>query len=126
MKLIGQYLDSLEAENVSSRIRRAGVMTVVTSKRSYNLSRIRTGAFKVGLWVVFDDQYDDAIQLLKNRKHKPERIIPPGEMAELERTANEHFTFAGKRFLEKAATIIFGGALVALLMYVAVGLINDA
>ena len=126
MKLVEQYSDLLDAERVSERIRRAGVMTIVTSKRSHNLSRIRTGAFKVGLWAVFDDQHLDAIQLLKNRKHKPSRVISLEEMAELEKTAKEQFASTSKKIFEKAATLIFGGALVALLLYVAWGFVNDA
>ncbi|MCP4289360.1 MAG: hypothetical protein GY792_33890 [Gammaproteobacteria bacterium] len=103
MKLIEQYSDLLDAERVSKRIRRAGVMTVVTSKRSHNLSRVRTGALKVGLWAVFDDQHLDAIQLLENRKHKPSRVISLEEMAKLENTAKEQFASTSKKILEKAA-----------------------
>jgi len=126
MKLLAQYSDSLDAEGVSERMRRAGVMTVVTSKRSHNLSRFKTGAFKVGLWAVFDDQHDDAVQLLKNKRHKPGRVISLDEMKELENAAKDQFATTSKRFFEKAATLIFGGALVALLTYVVWGLINDA
>lgn len=126
MKLVAQYSDLLDAEEVSERIRRAGVMTVITSKRSHNLSRFRTGALNVGLWAVFDDQYEDAVQLLKNRKHKPSRVISLEEMNELDIAAKEQIAFSSKKFFEKAATFVFGGALAALLAYVAWGLLNDA
>ena len=126
MKLISEYYDLARAEGISERLRRAGVMTVVTSKRSYSLSRIRTGAFKVGLWAVFDDQAHDAVQLIHNRNHKPERIISLSEMEELEETVKEQFSAKWKKLTEKTAAWIFGVLLLALLLYVAVGIINDA
>jgi len=30
--------------------------------------------------VTFDDQFDDAVQLLQNPDHVPRRVISPGEM----------------------------------------------
>lgn len=125
MKLIAQYSDLSDAESVSERIRLAGVMTVITSKRSHNLSRTRTGALNVGLWAVFDDQYADAVQLLKNKKHSPGRVIPLEKMEELESVAKEQFAISSKKFFEKVAALIFGSALLALILYVAWGFLYN-
>ena len=126
MKLITQYSDSHDAESVSGRIRRAGVMTVVSSKRSHTLSSVRTGAFRVGLWVVFDDQYEDAIQLLENKDHKPRRVISLNEMMNMELNASKQLASVWKRFLENSAALLLGGILMAILIYVTWGILNDA
>ncbi len=126
MKLVTEFYDLTEAEDTSNRMRRAGVMTVVTGKRSFNLSPVRTGVLKVGLWAVFDDQYPDAVQLLQNRAHKPRRVISLAEMEEIQALASAQTGNGFKKLMEKSATLILGGVLLALLAYVAIGLIIDA
>ena len=126
MKLVTEFYDLPEAEKISNRMRRAGVMTVVTSKRSYKLSRVKTGALKVGLWVVLDEQYQDAVQLLENHDHKPKRVIPLSEMDEIQNLARLHFGSGMKKLIEKSAALFFGGILLALVIFVVIGLIIDA
>jgi hypothetical protein len=126
MKLVTEFFDLSEAEKTSSRMRSAGVFTVVTSKRSYNLSRVKTGALRVGLWVVFEDQYHDAMQMLDNYNHKPKRVISAVEMNEIQDLAGAEISNSMKKLLQKSAAWLFGGILLALLIYVAIGIINDA
>lgn len=126
MKLVTEYFDSHEAEQTSNRIRSAGVMTVVTSVRSHNLSSFRTGALKVGLWVVFDDQYDDAIQLLDNPTHQPARKISLVEMEKLQKSARVRFKGFKEKIFEKIGTVLLAVILISLLAYVVIGIINDA
>ncbi len=126
MKLITEFFDLSEAERVSNRTRSAGVMTVVTSKRSYSLSRVKTGALKVGLWAVFEDQYDDALQLLDNHNHKPKRAISLTDMDEIQELARIETSNRVKKLLEKSAAWFFGSILLALVTYITIGIINDA
>ncbi len=125
MKLIAEFFDLSEADRVSSRMRSAGVMTVVTSKRSYNLSSVKTGALKVGLWAVFEDQHDDALQLLNNHNHKPKKAISLKDMDEIQELARTETNNRLKRLLEKSAAWFFGSLLLALVTYITIGIIND-
>ena len=126
MKLVEEYNDSSEAEKNSLRIRRAGVMTVVTSKRSHSLSQTKTGAFKVGLWAVFDEQYEDAIHLLKNPKHKPVKKISLEKMSEIEKNVKNRFSLSVTSLFEKIAVFVFGGILLLLFIYVLIGIIKES
>jgi hypothetical protein len=42
----------------------------------------RSGSQRIGLWVVYADQFDDAVQLLQNPAHVPRRIVSQDEMVE--------------------------------------------
>ncbi len=126
MKLVTEFFDLSEAERVSDRMRSAGVMTVVTSKRSYNLSSVKTGALKVGLWAVFEDQYDDALQLLHNHNHKPKRAISLADMNEIQELSRIETSNRLQKLFEKSAAWFFGSILFALLTYITIGILNDA
>ena len=65
MQLVTQFIDPSDATEANSRLRKAGVMTEITSLDPHIMSRSRTGALRIGLWVVFEDQFDDAVQLLE-------------------------------------------------------------
>ena len=60
----------VDAEHHAARLESKGIVTHVTAKHSQNLSRVFTGALKSGLWVLIDEQFEDAYQLLNNPKHK--------------------------------------------------------
>jgi len=126
MKLITEYDELSKAEEISDRLRRAGVMTVVTGKNSFRLSSSKTGVLKVGLWVVFDDQYKDAILLLKNRKHKPFRKLSLKEINDLDESAKRKLSFSGKKIFEKIAVFITSSIIILLVIYVAIGVIKEA
>ena len=60
MKLLQQYHSSRQAELDSLELEQEGILAHVSSKHSHSLSGVVTGAFTVGLWAVFDHQYEDA------------------------------------------------------------------
>ena len=64
MKLIDEFESAHDADFASLNYREKGILTHVSSRHSNSL-RIITGAMKVGLWVVLEDQYQDAIELKK-------------------------------------------------------------
>ena len=86
MKLLSQYYSVPEAEEASSILREKGILTHVSGKTS-NTYRIITGAVKVGLWVVLDQQYSDACELLKNRDHRVSTGLTEQELKEIESKA---------------------------------------
>ncbi len=80
MQLVTQFIDPSDATAANSRLRKAGVMTEITSLDPHIMSSSRTGALRIGLWVVFEDQFNDAIQLLEDPDHVPHRVISLTEM----------------------------------------------
>lgn len=87
MKILKQYYDLSEAETLAEKLESKGIVTYISSKRSHELSRIRTGAFKVGLWAVLDHQFQDAMAFLSNSKHKITTGVSPEEMVQLKKQA---------------------------------------
>ncbi len=73
MKLISYYADPGEASAASSMLRAAGIATEVGSVDPHIMKPSRSGATRVGLWIVYDDQFDNAVKLLED----PDQV--PGE-----------------------------------------------
>jgi hypothetical protein len=126
MKLVTQYFHYHEAEETSDRLRRAGVMTVALGKGFRTLGVKMTGMYQASLWVVFDDQFDDANKLLENPDHIPSRKMTTEEMNELEESIKKEQFLKGQLFIRKSATVVLALLLVCVLAYVIWGVINDA
>ena len=60
MKLLKQYFSSHQAELDALNLENQGIVVHVSSKHSHSLGGLVAGAFSVGLWVVFDHQFNDA------------------------------------------------------------------
>ena len=84
MKLVTQFIDPGEASEANRRLRRAGVMTTLTGYDPHVVKHAEAKTYRIGLWVVFDDQLEDAARLLQDPGHQPKRIISREEMNELE------------------------------------------
>ena len=126
MQLVTQFIDPSDATEANSRLRKAGVMTEITSLDPHIMSRSRTGALRIGLWVVFEDQFDDAVQLLEDPDHVPHRVISLTEMNKIKSTARGRWLESGQKMLANLATTIFAACLLGLVVYVAIGLLNDS
>ena len=127
MKLVTQFIDPGDATEASSRLRQAGVMTEITRLDPHIMSPSRTGALRIGLWVVFEDQFDDAVQLLEDPNHVPNRVISLSEMNQIKSSTQDSWLKSGKKMLVKSATVFFGACLLGLAGYVAIGFfLNDA
>ena len=126
MKLIAQYDETVDAERVSDRLRRKGILTFVSGRglQVPGVSRY-SGAFKVGLWAVLPDQYEDAEILLKNRRHEPAVVLSADEMERLERESKASLSASFTRSMERFLAIVFGAAIVLLVVIVGVAIWND-
>ena len=119
MQLVTQFIDPSDATAANSRLRKAGVMTEITSLDPHIMSGSRTGALRIGLWVVFEDQFDDAVQLLEDPDHVPHRVISLSEMNTINSTTRDNWFRSGQKKLGILATLIFAACLLGLVVYVA-------
>ena len=126
MQLVTQFIDPSDATEANSRLRKAGVMTEITSLDPHIMSSSRTGALRIGLWVVFEDQFDDAVRLLEDPDHVPHRVISLSEMNRIKSTTRNSWLESGKKRLANLATLIFAACLLGLVVYVAFAMLNDA
>jgi hypothetical protein len=118
MQLVTQFIDPSDATAANSRLRKAGVMTEITSLDPHIMTSSRTGALRIGLWVVFEDQFDDAVQLLEDPDHVPHRVISLSEMNRIKSTTRDSWFRSGQKNLGILATLIFAACLFGLVVYV--------
>ena len=119
MKLIRLYIDPSDANEANTRLRKAGVMTKITFVDPHNIKPSKSGAVRVGLSVVFDDQFEDAVELLENPDHVPKRIISMAEMSDIESAAPGNRFMSGKKLAGVVALIIFGLCLFGIWLLIA-------
>ena len=84
MKLVTHFIDPAEASAAKSRLCEAGIMAEVTSVDPHIIRPSKSGAERIGLWVVHEDQIEDAILLLENPDHVPKRITSLNVTNEIE------------------------------------------
>ena len=84
MKLLNQYLDPEDAAEAKSSLREAGIASLVEAMDPHSVQPSKSGATHVGLWVLLDDQLQDAIKVLEDPAHVPSRILTHREIDQLE------------------------------------------
>ncbi len=84
MKVVTQYVDSGDATKAKAQLRAAGIMADIAIIDPHFIQPSKSGAVRIELWVEFDDQFEDAVQLLQNPDHIPKRIITLEEMEKIE------------------------------------------
>ena len=99
MKLVHQYHSSRQAELDSLMLEQQGILAHVSSKHSHSLSGFVTGAFTVGLWAVFDHQYEDAKAYLIDQTHPVTSGFSEDELANVKRSSENYSYAALNRFL---------------------------
>ena len=117
MNLLSQLSDINEAELLSERLREAGIITHLSGVSSHMLSASRTGALKIGVWVVLDKQFKDAEILMDNPNHTPAFLLSSDEMKELELKAYENGINSNQKILEKGAAWLIGIGFVLFIAY---------
>lgn len=84
MILLKEYSSEIDADRLAERLRAKGVLTHVSARQSKQIGSFVTGALKVGVWAVLDQQANDAVALLSNKQHTVEHPLTEEEMIELE------------------------------------------
>ncbi len=103
MNLLSQLSNINEAEQLSERLREAGIVTHLSGVSSHMLSASRTGTLKIGVWVVLDKQFKDAEILMDNPNHTPAFPLSVDEMKELESNTYENGINSNQKILQKGA-----------------------
>ena len=89
MKLLNQYLDPQDAASAKDQLRMAGIASLVEAMDPHSVQPSKSGATHIGLWVLVDDQLDDAIRVLEDPDHVPARVLTHREIDQLERRAEK-------------------------------------
>lgn len=124
MKLLDHFYDEEKANNLAWELRKHGVLTHVSSRRSHQLSSAKTGALRVGLWIVMDKQFNDAKKFIKDRNHVIGFKLSEEEMAALEKEAEDALSKEMSIFINKSANWIAGIILFAIIGLIAYRVVN--
>lgn len=103
MKLVTHFLDPGEASAAKSRLCEAGVMAEIGVVDPHIIQPSKSGAERIGLWVICDDQLEDA-RLLLSSDHAPRRVTPPLEITESNSPASEGLPKTVKNYLRRLFT----------------------
>jgi len=123
MKLVDQYIDPNDAATARRSLRDAGVASHVDSMDPHSVLPSKSGATHLGLWVLLDDQYQDAVQVLENPSHRPVRILSPGEIDEIEACAEKQNKQA--RLKDAILAALLFACLLALIVFTALDFFLD-
>ncbi len=80
MKLLTEFETASEADTASLRLEHKGIATFVSSRHHLGFPIGSIGPPGIGLWVVLDAQYDDAMALLLDPDHTVTNALPPEEI----------------------------------------------
>lgn len=111
MKLFKSFEHLSEAELVAIQMRNKGIMTHVANRNSKNLGAIGAGPLQVGLWVVLDEQYEDARQLYDNPNHVVSDPLTEEQMRQLDEQTEEARGLLSQRMLNGLMITIACGLL---------------
>lgn len=115
MKLLDQYFTVANAEEDARKLNDEGVMTFISATNSHSMSPM-SGAAKVGLWIVLNHQYLDAVELLRDPTHQVKNPITRAEMDELRESAEKQFSNRLVRYVYPVLVVI-GVAVLGLFFY---------
>ena len=85
MKLLTEYESSAEADTASHRLETKGIATCVSSRHHMGFPEGSIGPPGIGLWVVLDDQYQDAMALLLDPNHSVSNALLPEEIQSIKK-----------------------------------------
>lgn len=87
MRLVRRYFDLANAENDAEFLEGRGIPTHLSSKASFSLGGAHTGAIRVGLWVILNSQFADAVKVLEDPNYPVSSPLSKAQIIELKEQA---------------------------------------
>jgi len=84
MRILSQYETLYDADSVSEMLKVRGIATYISGKHEEWAGSFSNGPAGAALWVVLDEQYEDAMQLLNDPDHKVKTALSAGDIRSLE------------------------------------------
>ena len=119
MKLVDQFIDPNMATAARVRLRIAGIAAFVDTMDPHAVQPSKSGETHIGLWVLDDEQHQDAIHVLTNPEHKPRRVYSLDEIAKLEASVEKREQ-KPRSPGDVALTLLLAAALLGLVAYTAI------
>ena len=118
MKLLNQYLDRDDAVTAREQLREAGIAALVEAMDQHSTQPSKSAATHTGLWVLLDEQWDDAVRVLEDPAYRP---LCGLSLREIERLQARALKRVGKsRLLDKLLLAFLLVCLMGLILFTAV------
>jgi len=115
MKLITASSNESDIAEKSNFLRKKGILTSTSNENARKLGLPIRG--ELGLWVVINEQYQDAVECLNNPEHAVENPLSIEQMLELESAASKVLGTAIDSFANKLALFLVVAVIVGFLAY---------
>jgi hypothetical protein len=115
MKLITRSSDKLYIAEKSTFLRSKGILTSLSGENAAQIGYPANS--ELGLWVVINEQYEDAIACLNNENHEVKNPLSPEQMLELEVATANSLRAAIDSFGSKLALFLVVAFIVGFLVY---------
>jgi len=120
MKLLKLVTTLQEAKNIAATLKSAGILIFIANEETRPLTtqKVNMGLVKVGVWVVLDHQYDDAIAVLSNPRHIVKHPLTKQELNAMSRELRTPFSRHAKKLLHVIAAITAGVIALCIFAYI--------
>lgn len=105
MRMIAKYETRSQAQERAAFLQAHGIATHITDMTALRLNLAHQGRFRAGLWVVFENQYEDAIGLLESPDHE---VSNPLSVDQLEHIQTEGQHAVQKTLLKWSLVVLVG------------------
>jgi hypothetical protein len=102
MKLLKSVSTMRDAQLLSDQLKSKGIVTYLLSDETAKVVPLKRplGIVTVGVWVVFDYQFEDAVKLMANPDHIVARALTPDEMKLLVRNQRPPYSVATRNIIK--------------------------
>ena len=101
-------------------------MSEVNSLDPHVIKPSKSGSVRIGLWVIFDEQHDDAVQLIDNPDHIPRQIMTAAEMNKIKPSAANASQQPNNKLAQTATTLLLVVCFFSLIIYTMIQFIFEA
>jgi hypothetical protein len=120
MKLLKYVSSRTEAELMVEQLKVNGILAISNDAASNNiipLFNANAAKFEVGIWLIMDYQYNDAVALLDNPEHTVEFPLTPREMELVEEERKKAYSPYTKKILYFVMKIFILGVTLTIISY---------
>lgn len=103
MKQLLQTMEKQELENARILLESRGIPVFVGNEHSANYAGLASPARQLLLWVVLDEQWPDAVALLRDENHE---VRAPVDVAEFYRQAEEQRRDTARALFDRAMLLL--------------------
>lgn len=121
MKLLKLVSDLQAAKDIEATLKSVGILTFIANEEpphsNQNRPRPSINIVRIGVWVVLDYQYEDALHAMNNPKYVVKQPLIPQDINAMAKVLHKPYTRAVRQLLYFIATLFTGIVAFCILSY---------